>query len=476
MPEAPGAAEPAPPTHLRTVPPPDLIGVLALAVSAVILVSVGVTRGGAGWALAAGSLVGALALVIVARRSMEAFVLTVLVLRTALDGLHTPGHTSWTDPATLLAIVFGGVSLVWLVTRRLSGRRHPISAVGVMLVAFLAAATLSTLASELPRHSASELARLAAAALMFVVVDRVCEDAGRPDHFLVAVLAAAVIPVGVALIGPVVGFHRVEVKDQIERAISTFAQSNPFGHFLAITVVVLAAYALIGPRRPRLLALLAAVPVVLALVLTYTRLAWVAAAVAIVVMAWIAGRRWVVPVVLVAALAAAVLSPSVGDRLERLTTSNPVVTGSDSAFGWRWDHWVDVYRLAGDNPITGVGPAVVERRLPNHQPPHNDYLRAFVEYGVVGLLAYVGLLVSLVGLAIGAHRRAEGTTARTVALAFVGVITAVVVTSVAANLLGQVVLLWYVFALAGAAAWVSRHRRVKTPSSGVRLAGWPSTP
>jgi O-antigen ligase len=470
MPEAPGVA-PAGPAAATSVPQPLLIGLVALGAVAVALVLVGTTRPGAGWALAAGSVVGALALLGVARRSMEGFVLLVLVLRPSLDGLHAVGRSSWTDPATLLAIVFGGAGLFWLVARRLQGRRHPVSIVEVAIAAFLGGVALATLTSEEPRASAGQLARLAVAGLMFVVVARVCEDTGRPDRFLVAVLAAAAVPVTVALIGPAVGVDRVEMKDQIERVVSTFAQSNPFGHFLTIVVIVLAAYALIRPRRQRTLALVAAVPVALALALSYTRLAWVAAAVALLVMAWAAGRRWLVPIIAIALVAAALLSPSVADRLERLTDSNPGVAGSEPALGWRWDHWKDVYRLAADNPVTGVGPGVVERRVANHQPPHNDYLRAFVEYGAVGLVTYLGLLGSLVVTAIRARRVGEGSSARTVALAAVGVVTALVVTSVAANMLGQVVLLWYVFALVAAAGWVVRHQRVH--GADMQVAGWP---
>ena len=68
--------------------------------------------------------------------------------------------------------------------------------------------------------------------------------------------------------------------------------------------------------------------------------------------------------------------------------------------------------------------------------------------------------MALVGIAVAAWRRARGSRSTTVALAFVGVVSSFVVTSVAANLLGQVVLLWYVLALAAAAAWVGRHGAV----------------
>jgi O-antigen ligase len=392
---------------------------------------------------------------------MELFVLAALVARPALDGLHARGVSRMTDPPTVLGVLFVVVSVVWLTARWLQGRRHPRSVAGLAIGAFVLAAGLATLGSDAPRHSAAELVRLISAVLMFFVVDRLCEDTGRPDRFLLAVVAAAAVPVAVALLGPLGGVHRTEIKDGVERAISTFAQSNPFGHFLTIVVLVLAAYVIARPGSPRGWAIVALVPVLLALGLTYTRLAWVGAVAGLLVMIWVTGRRWVVPAILVGLFAFAVLSPEVGHRLDQLTAPNAAVQGSESGVGWRLGQWGDVAKLGDVNPVTGIGPDVVPLRLANHQPPHNDYLRAFVELGLVGLIAYLTMLVSLVGVAARAQRRAVGPLARTVALAFVGVVTAFLIASIAANLLGQVVLLWYVFALAAAAAWVGRHGVVR---------------
>ena len=199
------------------------------------------------------------------------------------------------------------------------------------------------------------------------------------------------------------------------------------------------------------------VPVGLALVLTYTRLAWVSVVLGGVVMLWVAGRRRLLPALVVVLAAAALASPDVDRRIDQLTTPNAAVSGSESGFGWRLGQWSDVIGLADRNPVTGIGPDVVAARLANGQPPHNDVLRALVEMGILGLAAYTAVLVALVGVAVGAWRRAREARSTTVALAFVGVVSAFVVTSLAANLLGQVVLLWYVLALAAAAAWVSRH-------------------
>jgi len=443
----------------------DQVAMVLLGAASVALVFVALAHSGSSTVLAAGSVLGAAALVLLAFRSMEAFVLVVLVARSGLDGLHAVGHTASTDPATALGAVFTVVALLWLASRRLSGRKHPVTAPSVTLLAFLVAAALATLGSEAPGHSLGEVARLATAILMFFVVDRLCEDTRRPDRFVLAVLGAAVVPVAVALAGPLVGVHRTEVKDRIVRAVSTFAQSNPFGHFLTLVLVVLFAYVLVRRDRTRVVALVAAVPVLLVFGLTYTRLAWVGAVIAALVMLWVSGHRRLAPALVVLLVVGAVVTPQVRHRLDQLVRPNAAVSGSESGFGWRIGHWGDVAGLSGHNPVTGIGPDVVALRLSDHEPTHNDYLGVFVELGVVGLVTYAGALASLVALAVRAQRRAAGEHARTIALAFVGAITAYLVASAAANLLGQVVIMWYLLAVAGAAAWVARHGRLPADST-----------
>ena len=59
-----------------------------------------------------------------------------------------PGVTAGvaaTDPARVLSLLFVAVSLVWWGIRRLEGRRHPSSAAGLALGAFLVAAAVATL-------------------------------------------------------------------------------------------------------------------------------------------------------------------------------------------------------------------------------------------------------------------------------------------------------------------------------------------
>ena len=77
----------------------DELAIVLLGALAAILVLAGAGEPGSTVALAVGSALGAAALVLLALRSMELFVLVVLVLRPAVDGLHE--SDGWTDHRSL---------------------------------------------------------------------------------------------------------------------------------------------------------------------------------------------------------------------------------------------------------------------------------------------------------------------------------------------------------------------------------------
>jgi O-antigen ligase len=84
--------------------------------------------------------------------------------------------------------------------------------------------------------------------------------------------------------------------------------------------------------------------------------------------------------------------------------------------------------------------------------PHNDFLRAYVETGVVGLLAYLAMVVLLVHAGLRALRRAPpGTLQRGVAAGFFSCAVAFVAVSAVSNVLSNVATLWYLVAFAAVA-------------------------
>jgi O-antigen ligase len=92
--------------------------------------------------------------------------------------------------------------------------------------------------------------------------------------------------------------------------------------------------------------------------------------------------------------------------------------------------------------------------------PHNDFLRAYLETGVVGTIAYLALLVSMVLVARQAMkftRRRMWSYERSIAVGFASCVIAFMLISLVSNVITQVVVLWYYVAFAAAAYAVTRY-------------------
>jgi O-antigen ligase len=145
--------------------------------------------------------------------------------------------------------------------------------------------------------------------------------------------------------------------------------------------------------------------------------------------------------------------PAVGDRFAQLADARAVggaPTGNTLA--WRLGYWAEVVTLADRNPLTGIGPNMTQYQTDEAKKPHNDFLRAYVETGILGLLAYLAMVALLLHAGLRALRRAPpGTLARGVAVGNLGCVVAFVAVSAASNVLSSVATLWYLVAFAAVA-------------------------
>jgi putative inorganic carbon (HCO3(-)) transporter len=194
------------------------------------------------------------------------------------------------------------------------------------------------------------------------------------------------------------------------------------------------------------------------LVLTNTRGAIIGTALGLLVVALLHRSARLLVVLCVAAVAAVALVPAVGERFAQLSAAREV--GGDptgNTLAWRMAYWSEIVSLANQNPVTGIGPNMTQRATEEAKKPHNDILRAYVETGVLGLLAYLALLLMCLHTAALALRRAPpGTLARGIAVGFAGCAVAFVAVSAASNVISNVVTLWYFVAFAAAASAVAR--------------------
>lgn len=212
------------------------------------------------------------------------------------------------------------------------------------------------------------------------------------------------------------------------RAYGTFRQPNPFAGYLGLLLplgysavwvkgrAVLSRQAALGERLLWSLALGTSLLMALGIVASWSRGALVGVLGGLALVALRLGRRvWLF--LLIVSFALALLAPALlgalpGGFIERLgdaltligqDLSTVEITDANFALVERYAHWQAAWRMFAQQPWLGVGlgqyPAVYPHvAIPRWQDPlghaHNIYLNFLAEGGLVGLGAYVALILA----------------------------------------------------------------------------------
>ncbi|MDI6771323.1 MAG: O-antigen ligase family protein [bacterium] len=176
---------------------------------------------------------------------------------------------------------------------------------------------------------------------------------------------------------------------------------NELGTTLAIAAVLLLGLSLDGSRFRRLLCLAGLSVVTAGLVLTWSRGAWLAAAMGVVVLIARTGHRRLWPGLLAAALVMVAAIPALGPRWEWHADRIQEITVADGPFS-RIPIWRLVPKMVADHPVLGTGLStfqfVYERyrqgtaAVPYAPLAHNLFLQSAAETGLVGLVALLFFL------------------------------------------------------------------------------------
>lgn len=443
---------PAPATQL-------LLAVVALVVA--VPLSLVVLDRGLDALLVLGGAVGGLLLAALAYARFEWFILAALLIRAGLDalkggsGVLEPQSGSSGVAASALGLLFIGAAVVWLVASRRSGRPVADSTLSRTILVLVVACLLSVATSPERFASVSEAARILGAVLMFVVLESLLVNRHQAGRVIVACFASAVLPLIAAGYQIATGQGVIQ-PDGLSRVRGTFLHPNSLALYLGFLLLLsLALYRHVGPRTRLLLIAFAAVAAP-ALVLTYSRGVWLGTAVGVLTIGLIQSRRALV-VMGIAVVLLALAVPSILGRLTDLEESRSLAGTPGNSLVWRWEYWQTTLELAKANPVTGIGLNMTERSTREGKVTHNEFLRSQVEMGLVGLLAYAGFVVALVVTARRALAARVVGASRGIAVGFTGCVAAFVVVSLGANLLSQLAVMWYFFAIAAAAVAVTRQ-------------------
>jgi O-antigen ligase len=439
-----------------------ILGVGLLAGAAVALTALAFLREWGTIALVApiGLFVG-LGLVALAMMRFEMFLLALLVTRTSLDAV---GSGSAVDPASMLGILFLGAAIVWLLAQWRETGRLELSPLGWAAVIFAGAGLLGVLVAPTFWPALVEWTRLASVCVMMLVVERAAARARFRRQVVAAVVVAAVVPLLVAAWQMWSGAGTFDAGG-FSRARGTFTHSNPLAAFLALLVIMTFAQMVhLRSTRPRMYAGAICVVAGIGLFATYTRAAWLAAVLGIAVIAASRGRRWLGGVVVIL-LVLLVTVPGVASRFSDLTKESTSRGEPSNSLTWRAEYWGEALGLQ-DSPVTGIGLKQVAAQSEEGKQPHNDFLRAYVEMGLIGLAAYLWLMWQVLATGVRAMRatRDGPPENRALAVGAAAVASGYVLMSLVANLMSQVVVgLYFAAFVAVGAALVGRSRSAALP-------------
>ena len=421
------------------------------------------------------ALVG-LAVGVLALTRFKVYVMVMLIMRSSIDlaklsvgGEGGGGRTAadqvaarGIDPSSVLGLLFIVAAVVWLTAQYRKHGRLPGSPLRRTLVVFAAACVLSIVGAGQPLVSIQETLRILAVILMYVVLEQMMmKDERAMRQLLFAVYLSLLFPLAFTAFGFITGNPSTEEKGEFIRITGPFLQSNSFGRYLMLMIIFgVAIHPHLDKRFRRPLAGALALSSVF-LLLTYTRTAIIGAVLGLLVVGLIQSKRLLFGMIAFSVCALLVV-PQLSSRFTGLSESSSSSSGpTNNSLIWRLGYWAEVLPLAKSNPVTGIGLAMTARQTEEEKQPHNDFLRAYVETGLIGLGAYVAMLISLVTLARRAVRASpRHSFERGVGAGLLGCAVAFIAGSVSANMISNVVTLWYLFAFAAAAsAVVERQRR-----------------
>lgn len=225
--------------------------------------------------------------------------------------------------------------------------------------------------------------------------------------------ALVVLGIVVSLYG-LAQFYFTDYGELHRRIVGPFSHVQTFSGILLILLLVTVARLTRDGKRAYWL-WLALILLVWTLLLTLTRGAWVAALLALAGFGLVrAGRRFPVYALGAAAILAVMVASAPREAAQRISS---IVDLQDASNYDRLCMAEAALFMVQESPLFGIGPEMVKERYPIYRHPtapqvevphlHNSYLQRAAEQGLLGLGAYLWLLVAALYLARRGLRRGD---------------------------------------------------------------------
>lgn len=411
------------------------------------------------------TLLSAVVLGVVGLYRYEWFLLSVLAIRPSLDDLIADEFGTF-QPSAILGILAILVTLLHLISRKVSGTWHRPTPLGYAFIGFFILFIPSFITSVDRGVSQAAMFGLASVTLLYLAIEQQLLDDRRT---LIRILIAAAVGMVVPFVVGFVQFFFTGTLDPggsgLVRIDGSFAHPNTFATYLSFAILLGISLIPSMEIKHKLVAIAAAGAGAFLLVSTFARGAWGSFLLGTLLLAARINKMLVFAIIGGAGLIG-VSVPGVRSRIQNLTSSTGPggAPKTDDSIGWRFGYWERIWPLSSRNPISGLGIDATKTQTPEAKDPHNSFLQAYLEGGVLGAVGFFTLL----GLATYAcwntwQRARRGEFDRPTMLISVGAIAALL--SVGAQLVTENVLLntvvwWYLnigFALIAVLTWGARR-------------------
>ncbi|WP_299413499.1 O-antigen ligase family protein [Acaryochloris sp. IP29b_bin.148] len=151
------------------------------------------------------------------------------------------------------------------------------------------------------------------------------------------------------------------------------------------------------------------------------------------------------------------------ESVQKTPLGNPEITVSrailnseidSNSFNWRLSQWHKVLKAWEKHPNFGYGLGLSMQSIDSKYLPHNEYIRAMVEGGIVGLGAFLTFFIALFLRTLNLYRSASDHKPRQdLCLSLSALIAATMIGMITENIWGHTVFLFYFFALLPITGW-----------------------
>lgn len=331
--------------------------------------------------------------------------LSLLVLiRTSLDAVSNKAIATLWDNATLSASQMFGAFTIVLAAAFFILYKKPFHHLPLLtpFILFLAWGSLTLPYSADPSFSTGtgyEIMRLATIIFIFSLAATAIRTPSDWRRLLVVLALSSVLPLVFAAFQFFSGIGYRDEAFAEPRIFGTFAHPNVFAtFFVAMVAIAFLLFEEARSRKGKITALILGFFFCLAVLLSFTRIAWLALALLAFLLLARKSTRWI-PILLIVGFFAYALIPPIQERVNEAFTFSSV-----SSLAWRFATWNDAitFTLQNGHALLGSGLntfATVLERLRGIQftvnDPHSEFIRAFVEGGIVGLFVTIAFYAKI---------------------------------------------------------------------------------